>query len=109
VPDRWRCSHIHTIFLLPAKVQFFWKKHQPFVGSARVISPGEGVLELARRQGSVEQEYTDVHGVCDIAHTQELYHALEAEMTLAHDAGENANFFEGVDLLVALIRKIVTG
>ena len=68
------------------------------------------LAELARRQGSVEQEYTDVHGICDIAHTQELFHALEAEMTLARDSGEPVEtLFEGVDLLQALIRKIITG
>jgi hypothetical protein len=41
------------------------------------------LAELARRQGSAEMEYTDVHGVCDVTHTEELFRALEAEMTLA--------------------------
>ena len=68
------------------------------------------LAELAQRRGSVEQAYTDVHGVCDIAHTQELFHALEAEMMLARDSGETVEtLFEGVDLLQALIRKIITG
>src|SRR6266478_4610224 len=40
------------------------------------------LAELAQRQGSSEMEYTDVHGVCDVTHTQELFRALEAEMTL---------------------------
>ena len=40
------------------------------------------LAELAAGQGSVEREYTDVHGVCDVAHTEELFHALEAEMML---------------------------
>src|SRR5580700_5209341 len=39
------------------------------------------LAELAERQGSIEQEYTKVHGVCDVAHTQELFRALAAEMT----------------------------
>ena len=66
------------------------------------------LAELAQRQGSEEQEYTDVHGVCDVAHTQELFRALEAEMTLAHDSGEPVtNLFEGVGLLQTLIRDIV--
>jgi hypothetical protein len=66
------------------------------------------LAELAQRQGSVEQEYTDVHGVCDVAHTQELFRALEAEMTLAHNTGEPVtNLFEGVGLLQTLIRDIV--
>src|SRR5882762_4864260 len=66
------------------------------------------LAEVARRQGSLEQEYTDVHGVCDVAHTQELFRALEAEMTLAHDSREpGEDLFEGVDLLQTLIRDIV--
>jgi hypothetical protein len=65
------------------------------------------LAELARRQGSTEQEYTDVHGVCDVAHTQELYRALKAEMTLANDAREYVNLFEGVELLQALIQSII--
>ena len=62
------------------------------------------LAEVAQRQGSAEQEYTDVHGVCDVAHTQELLRALDAEMMLAHTPVEN--IFEGVDLLQALIRNI---
>src|SRR5439155_6557552 len=66
------------------------------------------LADLAERQGSVEREYTDVHGVCDVAHTKELFRALEAEMTLAHDSGEPVtNLFEGVGLLQTLIRDIV--
>jgi hypothetical protein len=67
------------------------------------------LAELARRQGSAEQEYTDVHGVCDVAHTQELYRALEAEMALANDLREDVNLLEGVDLLQALIKNIIAG
>src|SRR6266576_1321123 len=44
------------------------------------------LAELAGLQGSAEREYPDVHGVCDIVHTQELFRALQAEMTLAEDA-----------------------
>jgi hypothetical protein len=66
------------------------------------------LAELAQLQGSIEQEYTDVHGVCDVAHTQELFRALEAEMSLAHDSHESReNLFEGVELLQTLIRDIV--
>src|SRR5881409_250308 len=56
------------------------------------------LAELARRQGSAEMEYTDVHGVCDVTHTQELFRALEAEMVLAHPLPEK-EMFEGVELL----------
>jgi hypothetical protein len=62
------------------------------------------LADLAQRQGSAEQEYTDVHGVCDVAHTQELLRALDAEMMLAYEPVEN--LFEGVDLLQTLIRNI---
>jgi Iron-containing redox enzyme len=65
------------------------------------------LAELARRQGSNEMEYTDVHGVCDITHTQELFRALEAEMALANGSVATDEIFEGVALLRALIRNIV--
>jgi hypothetical protein len=66
--------------------------------------------ELAQRQGSSENEYTQVHGVCDIAHSEGLLHALEAEMTLTGDACESEVYlYEGVHLLQALIQSIFTG
>jgi hypothetical protein len=65
--------------------------------------------ELAEKQGSAERVYTQVHGVCDIAHSQELYHALDAEMALANDSREPAEYlFEGVHLLRALIESMFT-
>jgi hypothetical protein len=64
------------------------------------------LAELAQRQGSAEMEYTDVHGVCDITHTQELFRALEAEMVLARPLPEE-ELFEGVELLRTLIQSIV--
>jgi hypothetical protein len=64
------------------------------------------LAELAERQGSAEMEYTDVHGVCDVTHTQELFRALEAEMALTPPLPEK-DMFEGVELLQALIRNIV--
>jgi hypothetical protein len=64
------------------------------------------LAELAQRQGSAEMEYTDVHGVCDITHTQELFRALEAEMAL-EPAVADRDMFEGVELLRALIQNIV--
>ncbi len=65
--------------------------------------------ELARRQGSTEWEYTQVHGVCDVTHTRELYRALEREQDMANGAAESEDLLEGVDLLETLIRKIVAG
>ena len=64
------------------------------------------LAELAQRQGSAEMEYTDVHGVCDVTHTQELYRALEAEMALVPPMPAK-EMFEGVELLRALIQNIV--
>lgn len=69
------------------------------------------LAQVATEQGSVEQEYTDVHGVCDIAHSRELYHALKAEIALnPHEPTEqNAHLFEGVELLRDLIQTIIIG
>jgi DNA-binding Lrp family transcriptional regulator len=64
------------------------------------------LAELAQRQGSAEMEYTDVHGVCDVTHTQELFRALEAEMLLAPPLPEK-ELFEGVELLRTLLQSIV--
>ena len=62
------------------------------------------LAELAQLQGSKEMEYTDVHGVCDVTHTQELFNALEAELALAPAAKD---VYEGVDHLRKLIQNIV--
>lgn len=64
------------------------------------------LAELARLQGSAEYQYTDVHGVCDIAHTKELFRAVAAEIAVAPPDGE-ANLFEGIDLLRTLILQIL--
>jgi hypothetical protein len=64
------------------------------------------LAELAAEQGSQEREYTDVHGVCDIAHTEGLIRALAEEMA-AVPSGSVKDLFEGVDLLGILIRRIV--
>jgi hypothetical protein len=63
---------------------------------------------LAKQQGSHEMEYTDVHGVCDIAHTDGLFQAIRLEMELNGITSE-ANLYEGVELLVALVRRIIHG
>jgi hypothetical protein len=66
------------------------------------------LAELARRQGSEEMEYTDVHSGCDIGHSLELYRALEAEMKIAADPRDPAEYlFEGVDLLRALMLNMM--
>jgi hypothetical protein len=61
---------------------------------------------LAKAQGSLEMEYTDVHGVCDIAHTDGLFRALSTEMALKPLEPEK-DLFEGVYLLRTLIETII--
>lgn len=63
---------------------------------------------LAKLQGSSEMEYTDVHGVCDIAHSEGLFNAVRLEMARKPLAAD-ANLYEGVDLLITLMRKVVQG
>jgi hypothetical protein len=66
------------------------------------------LADLARAQGSTEMEYTDVHGVCDIHHTAELFRALQLEMAI-NPASPDADLFEGVNLLRTLIFAILQG
>jgi hypothetical protein len=66
------------------------------------------LADLAARQGSQEMKYTDVHGVCDIAHTAGLYRALEAEAALS-PLVPSADPFEGVVLLRTLLETIIYG
>jgi hypothetical protein len=66
--------------------------------------------EIAALQGSVEFEYTRVHGTCDIVHSEELVHALEAEIALVPPSQNiYADLFEGVEHLRGLIQDIVFG
>lgn len=65
------------------------------------------LAELAAAQGSTEQEYTVVHGVCDVTHTQELFRALSVEIT-PNPPDSQADIFEGVHLLRTLIRSIIS-
>ena len=51
-------------------------------------------------------EYTDVHGVCDIEHTEGLFKCLAAEMALTPPEPD-ADLFEGVALLRTLIERII--
>lgn len=64
------------------------------------------LADLAAKQGSAEFEYTDVHGVCDIAHTEGLFRSLAAEMAL-NPPEPTVDLFEGMNLLRALIQTIV--
>jgi hypothetical protein len=64
------------------------------------------LARLAADQGSTEFEYTDVHGVCDIEHTAGLFKVLAAEMKLTPPEPD-ADLFEGVTLLRALIERLI--
>jgi hypothetical protein len=66
------------------------------------------LADLAAERGSVERVYTDVHGVCDIEHSQELFRAIALEM-IANPASPQADLFEGVDLICALLETVVHG
>jgi hypothetical protein len=61
---------------------------------------------LAAAQGSTDLEYTDVHGVCDIEHTDGLFRAFSVEMALS-PLDPQQDLFEGVYLLRRLIETIV--
>lgn len=61
---------------------------------------------LASAEGSTEMEYTDVHGVCDIAHSAGLFQALGEEMAV-NPVKPGSDILEGVKLLKTLIDRIV--
>lgn len=61
---------------------------------------------LAAEQGSKEMQYTDVHGVCDIEHTEGLFKVLAAELEVTPTEVDD-DLFEGVYLLRTLIEQIV--
>ena len=64
------------------------------------------LADLATAQGSTDMEYTDVHGVCDIAHTDGLFRALSVEMAV-NPLEPEKELLEGVYLLRALIETII--
>ena len=95
------------------KVRLFMGKLSP-VKSVLTMGFFEGFIQkfmaylacLAAEQGSTELEYTDVHGVCDIEHTQGLFKVLAAEIALTPPE-PGADLFEGVTLLRTLIERII--
>ena len=64
------------------------------------------LTDLALALGSTDREYTDVHGLCDIAHSQELFDSVGMEMAV-NPAAPHVDIYEGVDLLTSLIHTIV--
>jgi hypothetical protein len=65
------------------------------------------LADLAAERGSSEMVYTDVHGVCDISHTQGLFSAYEAELAITNNALPAEKLLGGVNLLRALIGTII--
>jgi hypothetical protein len=63
---------------------------------------------LAAAQGSTEMEYTDVHGVCDIVHSEGLFRAVTLEKS-RYPVSPDTDLFEGVILLRNLIQTIIQG
>jgi hypothetical protein len=66
------------------------------------------LADLAALQGSSEMVYTDVHGVCDIAHSEGLFRAVEME-EMRYPLASDADIYEGIYLLRTLIESIVQG
>ncbi len=66
------------------------------------------LAELAGRQGSLEREYTDVHGVVDVEHSEGLFRALEAEMAMRFALPSEAELMGGVAVLRALLDRIIS-
>lgn len=64
------------------------------------------LADLAEGQGSLEREYTDVHGVCDIAHTAGLFKALDVELAIK-PLEPGTDIFEGVRLLRSLMENVL--
>ena len=63
------------------------------------------LADLAGRRGSSEREYTDVHGVVDVVHTEGLFRALEAEM--AGTPPEPVRVLAGVEVLRTLLEIVI--
>ena len=66
------------------------------------------LAKLAALQGSTEMVYTDVHGVCDVRHSQELFRGVFLEME-RYPLDDQTDIFEGVNLLSTLVQNIVHG
>ena len=66
------------------------------------------LADLAAARGSAERVYTDVHGVCDIAHSEGLFRAVSLEMAI-NPMKPGADIYEGVELLSALVDSINNG
>ena len=88
-----RLSGVQSLLAM-AFFEGFIQKFMPFLA------------DLAAAEGSAEMEYTDVHGVCDIAHTAGLFQALAIERSV-DPIEPGADIFEGVNVLRTLLDCII--
>jgi hypothetical protein len=65
------------------------------------------LADLATQQGSSELEYTDVHGVVDVGHTEELYRALNEEVQFVQHPLDKAELLEGVEILRKVLETVI--
>ena len=63
---------------------------------------------LAAAEGSTEMEYTDVHGVCDIEHTDGLFRALALE-SVVNPLDPKEDILEGATLLRNTMKSAIFG
>jgi Iron-containing redox enzyme len=66
------------------------------------------LAELAAAEGSTEMEYTDVHGVCDIEHTDGLFRALALEWS-ADPLDPQEDILEGAKILRDTMHTAIFG
>ena len=65
------------------------------------------LAELAKKLGSEDLTYTDIHGEADIEHANQFLEALSDEKTLGYPNAEK-DIEETIGLAIELIRKIFT-
>jgi hypothetical protein len=63
------------------------------------------LADRAVAQASTDLEYTDVHGVCDMPHSESLLTMLSAGAAI-NPPDRSADLFDGVNKLCALIQTI---
>jgi Iron-containing redox enzyme len=66
------------------------------------------LADLAAAEGSTEMVYTDVHGVCDIEHTDGLFRALALESAV-NPLDPKEDILEGVNILRNTMQTAIFG
>ena len=65
------------------------------------------LADVAVKQGSRECQYTNVHSVVDLDHTQQLYQAFAAEISASSEAVSLTSLLDGVKVLQRLIETVI--